>query len=116
MVGINSDDSVLRLKGPGRPILPLSARMEILLEMRSVDFAIPFGEDTPADLIRMIRPDILVKGGDYSLNDVVGAEFVTGIGGRVEIVPLLKGFSTTSILEALDPPYPVSLDRRDQLE
>jgi rfaE bifunctional protein nucleotidyltransferase chain/domain len=96
-VGVNSDESVRRLKGSGRPLLPLEARMDLLSELRCVDGVIPFEEDTPLELIMTILPGILVKGGDYSPDTVVGAEVVESHGGRVVIVPLLGGYSTTSL-------------------
>ncbi|MCD4775719.1 MAG: D-glycero-beta-D-manno-heptose 1-phosphate adenylyltransferase [Candidatus Aegiribacteria sp.] len=100
-VGINTDDSVTRLKGNDRPVNRLNSRMALLAEMRSVDFVVPFDEDTPLKLIEEIKPNILVKGGDYEVKSVVGADHVISGGGRVEIVPLLKGFSTSGIISAL---------------
>jgi D-beta-D-heptose 7-phosphate kinase/D-beta-D-heptose 1-phosphate adenosyltransferase len=76
--------------------------MDLLAEMRSVDFVVPFDEDTPLKLIEEIKPDILVKGGDYEVKSVVGADYVISNGGRVEIVPLLKEFSTTGIISVLN--------------
>ncbi len=101
-VGINTDDSVTRLKGTDRPVNDLRSRMDLLAEMRSVDFVVPFDEDTPLKLIEEIKPDILVKGGDYEVKSVVGADYVISNGGRVEIVPLLKEFSTTGIISVLN--------------
>ncbi len=100
-VGVNTDASVTRLKGSGRPVVDLQARMELLAELRSVDFVVPFDEDTPLKLIGEIKPDVLVKGGDYDAGSVVGADTVVSFGGRVEIVSLLKEFSTTGIIDAL---------------
>jgi rfaE bifunctional protein nucleotidyltransferase chain/domain len=97
LVGVNSDASVRRLKGSGRPLLPLEARMDLLSELRCVDGVVPFEEDTPLKLIRAILPGVLVKGGDYSPDTVVGAEVVESRGGRVVIVSLLGGYSTTSL-------------------
>lgn len=99
VVGLNTDRSVKALKGPGRPAVPLSGRAALLSALAPVDLVIPFDEDTPARLIRDVRPHVLVKGGDYSAADVVGADTVLAEGGRVEIVPLLPGFSTTGLLE-----------------
>ncbi len=100
-VGVNSDESIARLKGPSRPIQSLENRIAILSSLRSVDCVIPFSEDTPRRLIEIIMPDILVKGGDYTACQVVGADIVTGNGGRVEIVPLLVGHSTTAIIREI---------------
>ncbi len=100
-VGLNTDDSVSRLKGPGRPVMPLEARMDLLSELRCVDYVVPFEEDTPLRLIMELVPDVLVKGGDYSPEEVVGADVVRRAGGRVVIVPLLPGHSTTGLLESL---------------
>lgn len=100
-VGVNSDDSVARLKGPARPVQTLECRSAILSSLRSVDCVIPFEEDTPLKLIQKILPDILVKGGDYTADEVVGAEVVIANGGRVKIVPLLEGHSTTSIIRKI---------------
>ncbi len=101
VVGINSDDSVKRLKGPSRPVQPLESRAAVLSCIRFVDCIVPFFEDTPAELISLIMPDILVKGGDYTVETVVGADTVLKNGGRVEIVPILQGHSSTSMIERL---------------
>ena len=94
IVGINSDASVKRLKGPGRPVQALDIRMRQLAELSEVDVIIPFEEDTPLELIRIIRPDVLVKGGDYTAAAVVGHDIVR----EVVIIPLLPGYSTTQQL------------------
>ncbi|NOQ22882.1 MAG: D-glycero-beta-D-manno-heptose 1-phosphate adenylyltransferase [Candidatus Aegiribacteria sp.] len=101
-VGINTDGSVTRLKGSDRPVNDLQSRMMLLAELRSVDYVVPFDEDTPLQLIEEIKPDILVKGGDYEVGSVVGADLVISGGGRVEIVSLHEEFSTTGIINALD--------------
>ncbi len=98
-VGLNSDDSVRRLKGAHRPVQSLESRAAILSSLRFVDCVIPFSEDTPLLLIDKILPDVLVKGGDYTESQVIGAQTVIENGGRVEIVPLIKGYSTTSIVK-----------------
>lgn len=98
VVGLNSDKSVRRLKGPQRPINDVDARSKVLASLFFVDYVIVFEEDTPLNLIKSVRPDILVKGGDYTRDTVVGADFVESYGGKVVILPLLKGYSTTSIL------------------
>jgi D-beta-D-heptose 7-phosphate kinase/D-beta-D-heptose 1-phosphate adenosyltransferase len=101
LVGVNSDASVRRLKGPGRPLRSQRERCRILAAVRWVDAVVVFGEDTPARLIREVRPDVLVKGRDYRPEEVVGAEDVRSWGGRVVLVPLLRGYSTTRLLERL---------------
>ncbi len=97
VVGLNSDASVARLKGPGRPLQDEAARAAILLGLRSVDAVIRFEEDTPLELIRALQPDVLVKGGDYTPETVVGREIVEGRGGRLALIPFLPGHSTTRI-------------------
>lgn len=99
IVGINSDDSVKRLKGDTRPINSLNDRMEVLAALSCVDHVIPFEDDTPYELILDIQPDILVKGGDYRPEDVVGKDIVEAKGGKVVIIPLVEGKSTSSILK-----------------
>jgi D-beta-D-heptose 7-phosphate kinase/D-beta-D-heptose 1-phosphate adenosyltransferase len=101
VVGLNDDESVRRLKGKNRPINTLEDRAFVLLSIRWVDFVVPFSEDTPERIIREISPDVLVKGGDYRIEDVVGADFVLSKGGRVEIFNYLEGYSTTSIIKKI---------------
>lgn len=98
VVGVNTDASVRRLKGPGRPIVPLAERMEILARLVPVDYVVPFGEDTPARLIAAVRPAVLVKGSDYRASDIVGRETVERAGGRVVRVRLLRGRSTSRLI------------------
>ena len=98
VVGVNTDRSVRRLKGAGRPIVPLRERMEVLSALRSVDRVVPFGEATPARLIARIRPDVLVKGSDYRARDIVGRDTVLASGGRVVTVPLRRGRSTSELI------------------
>ena len=99
VVGLNSDNSVRNLKGIRRPILPLEARAELLAALYSVDFVVPFEEDTPLQLIEVVKPDILVKGTDYKVEDIVGADFVKENGGEVKQIPLVEGWSTTKLVE-----------------
>jgi len=99
VVGLNTDSSVTLLKGPGRPVMPLSSRALCIASLRQVDMVVPFDEPTPADLIRVLEPAVLVKGGDYEASRIAGADFVVSSGGRVEIVELLEGYSTSSTLE-----------------
>ncbi len=98
VVGLNSDASVRRLKGPGRPVCPQGDRAVVLAGLRSVDYVSVFGEDTPLGLIRAVRPDILVKGGDWSPDRIVGREVVEASGGRVVALPFVEGRSTTDIV------------------
>src|SRR5690349_1520286 len=98
VVGVNSDDSVKRLKGPERPIRTAAERCYVLAALASVDAVVTFEEDTPRELISVIRPDVLVKGGDYVEASVVGASEVRGWGGSVVIIPLTPGHSTTSTI------------------
>ncbi|EKD29145.1 MAG: RfaE bifunctional protein [uncultured bacterium] len=99
IVGLNSDSSVKRLKGNGRPVNREKDRAEVLLALSCVDHVILFDEDTPLELITKLRPNVLVKGGDYMKSNIVGAEFVESIGGKVEIIPFYEGYSTTGIIE-----------------
>ena len=110
VVGVNSDASVRRIKGPERPLVPGAERAEILLALACVDLAILFEEDTPERLIGEVQPDVLVKGGDWTPDRIVGREFVESRGGQVMSVPLREGLSTTALIEriiagksALDP-------------
>lgn len=98
VVGVNDDASVARLKGSGRPILPLDQRLRILAGFEDVDAVIPFSEDTPAELIQTLRPDVLTKGGDYTLDQIVGHEAVLGWGGRVVPLALEIDISTREII------------------
>jgi rfaE bifunctional protein nucleotidyltransferase chain/domain len=101
IVGLNSDTSVKRLKGNDRPIQDESTRALILASLAIVDGVIIFETDTPLDLINLSKPDILVKGGDYTIDEVVGAKETLARGGRVVINPTLEGFSTTATLEKI---------------
>ena len=99
IVGLNSDESVKRLKGKNRPIQSEVDRKNALLDTGYVNQVYIFDNDTPLELINLIKPDILVKGGDYTPNEIVGYEKVTSLGGEVRTVPLTPGFSTTSTIE-----------------
>jgi D-glycero-beta-D-manno-heptose 1-phosphate adenylyltransferase len=102
VVGVNSDASVRRLgKGPGRPVRTESERAYVLAGLAAVDAVVVFDEDTPLELVRALAPNVIVKGGDYTPATVVGAEIVAARGGRVVIIPLTPGQSTTSIIEKL---------------
>lgn len=98
IVGLNSDESISRLKGKGRPFFNLEARLAVLKSIRYVDYVIVFEEDTPIDLIRNLEPNVLVKGGDYSLDEIVGRKEVENGGGIVQLITLKEGYSTTNII------------------
>jgi D-beta-D-heptose 7-phosphate kinase/D-beta-D-heptose 1-phosphate adenosyltransferase len=98
IVGLNSDASVKQLKGPKRPIQNEKIRAEFLAALHIVDAVVIFEEDTPIELIKHLKPDILVKGGDYTPETVVGADIILSNGGRVEIIPFEEGFSTTDLI------------------
>ena len=110
VVGINADASVRRLKGDQRPLVPEHERAELVAALQCVDLCVIFDEDTPERLIREVEPDVLVKGGDWALDRIVGREFVESRGGRVLTVPVREGHSTTALVariragrSALDP-------------
>ena len=99
VVGVNSDASVSKLKGPTRPIQNENDRAEILCALESVDYAAVFGEETPAELIKIVKPDFLVKGGDWQPAQIVGSEFVLSYGGQVKSLQFIDGKSSTSLIE-----------------
>ncbi|MBO9639258.1 MAG: D-glycero-beta-D-manno-heptose 1-phosphate adenylyltransferase [Siphonobacter aquaeclarae] len=101
VLGLNTDASVSRLKGPLRPVVNESARARLMAALSFVDTVILFDEDTPKELIEAVKPDILVKGDDYSVETIVGSDFVLANGGEVKTVPLVQGFSTTSLIEKI---------------
>ncbi len=101
LVGINSDASVRRLKGPDRPLRTDRERALVLAAMESVDAVVVFDEDTPHELVHAVLPDVIVKGGDYAPETIVGADIVRARGGRVVVIPLQAGQSTTSIIERM---------------
>jgi len=98
VVGLNSDASARRLKGPGRPVMDEQSRAHILASLVMVDAVVIFEEDTPIELIELVQPDVLVKGGDYTIEQIVGAREVIAAGGRVVINPIVAGLSTTGII------------------
>lgn len=101
VVGVNSDASVRRLKGPERPILPQGDRAGLVAALACVDLAVVFDDDTPLRLIEAVRPDVLVKGADWAEDAIVGAEFVKARGGRVERIALREGLSTTTLIRRI---------------
>jgi rfaE bifunctional protein nucleotidyltransferase chain/domain len=98
VVGLNGDASVERLKGPGRPLVGQEDRSFVLAALEAVDYVVVFEEDTPLETIRALGPDVLVKGAEYVQEEIVGGRFVEEHGGRIERVPMLEGFSTTSLI------------------
>lgn len=103
VVGVNSDDSVKRLKGADRPINSAEDRAEVLLALRCVDYVTIFGEDTPIETIEALEPDVLVKGAEYGSGEIVGEDFVLAKGGRVERIEMVKGYSSSGIIEKMPP-------------
>ena len=102
VVGLNSDASVRRLKGKTRPIQNQKSRAMVLAALEFVDFVVIFKEDTPINVIETLRPDVLVKGGDYDRSTIVGADFVESYGGEVAVIPLVPGHSTTNLVEKIN--------------
>jgi D-beta-D-heptose 7-phosphate kinase/D-beta-D-heptose 1-phosphate adenosyltransferase len=101
VVGINSDESVRRLKGPKRPIIALADRIAVLAALNFVDYIVPFSEDTPLNLIKEVQPDVLVKGEDWAGKEVVGSDVVNARGGRVQFAKFVPGISTTSLIKKI---------------
>jgi len=98
VVGLNSDASAKRLKGEGRPVMDEQSRALLLASLIMVDAVVIFEEDTPLELIELVQPDVLVKGGDYTIDQIVGAKEVMAAGGRVVVTPIIPGFSTTGTI------------------
>jgi len=101
VLGLNTDDSVSRLKGPARPLVAEDDRAMVMAALDSVDAVTLFDEDTPQELIAALLPDVLVKGGDYAVTEIVGREEVEAAGGRVAIIPFVARYSTTSLLKRI---------------
>lgn len=101
VIGLNTDASVSRLKGPQRPIISEQARARVMAALEVVSYVVLFDEDTPLNLIRSVKPDILVKGADYQVSEIVGADFVMASGGKVERIPFVEGYSTSSLIERI---------------
>ena len=102
VVGLNSDLSVKKLKGDKRPLVSEDDRSRVLLSLRFVDYVIIFNELTPLKVIKKIKPDFLVKGGDYNENDIVGSDFIKAYGGQVEIIKFLDGYSSSNYIDNLN--------------
>jgi rfaE bifunctional protein nucleotidyltransferase chain/domain len=101
IIGLNSDKSVKRLKGESRPVNSEHDRAIVLGALKAVDFVVYFEEDTPLELIKIVKPDFLVKGGDYRIEDIVGADVVQDKGGEVVVIPFVEGKSTTNIINKM---------------
>jgi D-beta-D-heptose 7-phosphate kinase/D-beta-D-heptose 1-phosphate adenosyltransferase len=101
IVAVNDDASVTRLKGPGRPVNPLEQRLRVLSALAAVDWVVGFHEDTPEALLELLKPDVLVKGGDYGVDEVVGAGIVRAAGGEVRVLSLVEDCSTTAIVDRI---------------
>ena len=101
VIGLNSDRSVRKLKGPSRPINPEKDRATVLAALAAVDYVTVFGEDTPGNLIKTLKPDVLVKGGDWKIKDIVGGVLVKSRGGKVISIPFVKGRSTSSVIKKI---------------
>lgn len=99
VVAVNSDASVRKLKGPGRPVVPAGERARLVAALKPVDFVTIFTESTPLKAIRAVRPDLLAKGGDWRPDRIVGAEIVKSYGGRVAVIPTVAGHSTTDLIK-----------------
>ncbi|EGJ49891.1 D-glycero-beta-D-manno-heptose 1-phosphate adenylyltransferase [Desulfocurvibacter africanus] len=101
VLGLNSDESVRRLKGPTRPVNRLAERAFVLAGLECVDYIVSFDEDTPLELIKAVQPKMLIKGGDWSVENIVGRDVVEAAGGSVHSLPLLPGYSTTGLIRRL---------------
>lgn len=101
IIGLNSDESVQRLKGKDRPVRKLEERAVMLASLQMVDFVVPFSEDTPLELIKSLKPDVLVKGGDYEIEDIVGAQEVTSWGGEVKKLSFKEGYSSSALISKI---------------
>ncbi|RAU84203.1 D-glycero-beta-D-manno-heptose 1-phosphate adenylyltransferase [Pontibacter arcticus] len=102
ILGLNTDASISRIKGPSRPLQDEMSRARVMASLLFVDAIVLFNEDTPLELIKAVQPDILVKGDDYSVENIVGQDIVTAKGGEVKTVPLVKGYSTTNIVKKIE--------------
>ncbi|MBA2852745.1 rfaE bifunctional protein nucleotidyltransferase chain/domain [Methanococcus maripaludis] len=101
IVGINSDSSIKKIKGNKRQIIPLESRIEVLNAIKSVDFVIPFEEETPINIISVIKPDVHVKGGDYTVENLPESKIILEYGGNIKIINLVDGYSTTNIVSSI---------------
>lgn len=102
VLGLNTDASISRIKGPSRPLQDEMSRARVMASLLFVDAVVFFDEDTPLELIKAVQPDILVKGDDYTIENIVGQDVVTARGGEVKTVPLVKGYSTTNVVKKIE--------------
>jgi rfaE bifunctional protein nucleotidyltransferase chain/domain len=102
VIGLNSSESVKKLKGPSRPINSARSRASLLAAFECIDLVIIFAEETPINLIKSLKPHVLVKGGDYTLSNIIGAQEVENYGGEVKVIPFIPGYSTTSIITKIE--------------
>jgi rfaE bifunctional protein nucleotidyltransferase chain/domain len=105
VVALNSDESVRRIKGPLKPLLPLSERAEMLLALSCVDYTTFFEEDDPYNVVKILKPDVLVKGGDWAVDKIIGGDLVQSWGGKVINIPVVEGRSTTNLIELIKERY-----------
>lgn len=105
IVAINSDNSIKRIKGAGRPIIKEQDRLKIIASLENVDYVVLFNENTPLKTIQKLKPDVLVKGADWNQNNIVGADFIKGYGGKVATVKLAKGRSTSNLIKKIIESY-----------
>ncbi len=105
VVGLNSDASVRRIKGPLKPLLPLAERAEMLLALSCVDYVTFFEEDNPFNVIKTLQPDVLIKGGDWAIDKIIGGDIVVARGGRVANIPVVEGRSTTNLIQMVRERY-----------
>ena len=101
VVGVNSDSSIKRIKGDKRPVVNEKNRLDLIAALESVDYAVLFKEDTPLNLIKQLKPDILVKGSDWNKEDIVGRDVVSSYGGKVQTIKLIKGLSSTTLINRI---------------
>lgn len=109
IVGLNSDESVRTIKGTSRPIVPQAERAEVLSSLRSVDYVVIFNEPDPYNTIAALKPDILVKGGDWHIENIIGRDIVESCGGKVCTIPFIEGASSTNIIESIITKYRVKI-------
>ncbi|MCK4519460.1 MAG: D-glycero-beta-D-manno-heptose 1-phosphate adenylyltransferase, partial [Candidatus Omnitrophica bacterium] len=101
VVALNTDSSVKRVKGDKRPITPLKGRLTVIAALESTDYVVPFKEKTPLKIIKLLKPDVIIKGADWKKTDIVGSDFVKSYGGKTAVISFLKGYSTSGIIKSI---------------